>query len=120
MKPPTLLRLAQAGFALTAALWLWIGTLTVARVFAARPDQAALGLVLAGLMLGNLVALGLAGYGLGRGGRLAYGWAVLTAAVNFVLTLTDQVGVWDLVSLALSGGLLGLLIAKRAVFLRPR
>lgn len=55
---------------------------------------------------------------LGRGRkRLKYYLAVAFLSVNILLTVTDQVGLFDWITLVLDVGLLALLVATRAKFL---
>ncbi len=61
-------------------------------------------------MIGNAGAMLAAGIGIGRRRRLNYGFAFLVLAVNIVLTLTDQFGLLDVVTLVIDLILLGLLI----------
>ena len=67
-------------------------------------------------MLGNAAAFGLAGYGLGSGSRWAYLLALAVVALNLPLTLTDQVGLYDWITLGIDGLLLVLLLAARKEF----
>lgn len=67
-------------------------------------------LVVSLLMIGNAGAMLAAGIGIGRRRRLNYGFAFLVLAVNIVLTLTDQFGLLDVVTLVIDLILLGLLI----------
>jgi hypothetical protein len=76
--------------------------------------------IIAILMLGNAGAMLLSGIGLGRRSRLFYVFALGVLLVNLVLTVTDQVGLLDLLMGALDLVLLGLLIAVRDRYFAPR
>ena len=103
-----LLRLQGSLFGVVAGFWLVAGVLAVVGVVDFGLDKGAplLGL----LMLGNAAALGLAGFLSLRGHRLVDFGALAVVAVNALLSVTDEIGLLDLVSLAASVGLLVLLI----------
>ena len=67
--------------------------------------------MMAALMLGNGAALAAAGWGLGRQSPSFYFFAVAVLVVNILMTITDQMGLWDWLTLALEVLLLGLLLA---------
>lgn len=106
-----LLHITQALLFLDAAIWLTFAVAIVARLIPGGPDQALAAGVVAVLMLGNAAALALAGWGLGRGGKLAFVYAIALLAVNIVLSITDQVSRWDWLFLAWEVVLLGLVLA---------
>jgi len=105
-------------FAVTAALWLAVAGLVVTRTISIGPvsDQGVAVLV-AIMILAALAMVALSRWSL-RGSRWVDALAVAAAVVNVLLTLTDQIGVYDalylLLSLALLVVLLWALIAGRA------
>lgn len=103
-------------FFLYAALWLAFAAATVLRLLPGSPDQASAG-ILAALMLGDTAALAVAGWWLGRGGRLAWLFALAVLLANTVLTFTDQMGVWDWLVLGLEVLMLALLVSVAGQYL---
>lgn len=71
-------------------------------------------------MLGNAAAMLVAGIGIGRQNRLFFFFAILVLVLNLLLSLTDQFGVYDFITLLITGFLLGLLIATRSQYLKNR
>jgi len=65
------------------------------------------------LMFGNAFILLLAGIGLAERTRLTFLFAFLILSVNSLLTITDQVGLIDLLILALNLLTLALLVINR-------
>ncbi len=79
------------------------------------------GIIMALLMLGNAAAMLISGLGLGMYSRLLYIFAVLVIGINILLTFPDQLGVYDIVTVALDLIILGLLIAiRRRYFITQR
>jgi len=120
---PGRVRAAQALFFINAAIWLLFGIASLVRMAAGspgRPTGTFVAGVVAVLMLGNAAAMLVAGIGIGRQGRLFFYFAILVLIVNILLTLTDQFGVYDFVTLVIDGFLLGLLLATRSQYLAPQ
>ena len=69
------------------------------------------------LMFANAIVLIWIGWGIGKGQRLYYYFGLLVLAGNIFLTLTDEFGVFDQVTLILAVGLLILLIVTRSKYL---
>jgi hypothetical protein len=109
--------LLRALFFLDAAIWLIFAAATFLGGIPGIPDAGPAAAVMAALMLGNATALAVAGWGLGRQTPIPYFFAVVVLVVNMVLTITDQMGVWDWLILALEAAMLGLLlgVCKRYV-----
>ena len=102
-------------FVITALLWLGVGILVLLRAFDLGPVSSAIRNVLGTVMLVAATALALLGWRVFTGSRLINGLAVVVAVVNVVLTLTDQVGGYDMAYLALSIALLGSLLVALTV-----
>ena len=122
MKPkPSLLhndrgvRLTQFLFFLNALVWMVFGLLFLSDSAMERLST----LVVAVLMFGNALAMVLAGLGLGWTSRLSYLYALALLAVNILLTLTDQFGLLDFLTLLLDLFILGLLVAVRKYYFHP-
>jgi hypothetical protein len=104
-------------FFVNAAIWLAFAIATLLRSAPFAPAGGNGPAVLAALMLGNAAALLVAGLGIGRQTRLFFFYALLVLALNIVLTLSDQFGVYDFITLIITGFLLGLLLATRSNYL---
>lgn len=59
----------------------------------------------------------MAGIVIGKPNRLFYFFGVMVLAINIILTVTDQFGVLDLITLVIDMVILGLLIATRSYYL---
>jgi hypothetical protein len=116
-RKPVFVKAAQILFFANAAIWLAFGVVTLARMAPGGPPQQTGTAVLAGLMLGNAVAMLVAGIGIGRQSRLFFFFAILVLVANILLSATDQFGVYDFVTLVIDGFLLGLLLATRSQYL---
>lgn len=97
-------------FGIAAAFWLVAGALAAFGVLDSGLGDAARFLGL--LMLGNGAALALAGWFSLRGHRLVDYGAVAVVAVNALLSVTDEIGLLDVLSLLVSGALFVLLVAN--------
>ena len=104
---------AQSLFFLNAAIWLVFGIVTLLGMATRHPEQAVAYGIIAFLMFGNVGAMILSGLAIGKRHRLFYFFALAVLGINIVLTVTDQFGVFDLITLLIDVCLLGLLIAIR-------
>lgn len=102
---------------LNAGLWMILGIVSAGRL-AGRPGQDVAAVIVAGLMAGNAGALAVCGYALGRGWRWGWWLAVAVLGANAVLAIADQLGLLDIAFFLFNLGILGLLLAARAQFLR--
>lgn len=105
-----MIRLQRLLFGVAASFWLVAGALAVLGLtdFGLTDGARVLGV----LMLGNGLALGLAGwFSLHGHPAVDYG-ALAVVAANAILSVTDEIGLLDLVSLLVSGALLALLIVN--------
>lgn len=112
-------RAAQILFYLNGVIWLFFAIWSLARM-----DRDGLGspvatLIIAALMLGNAAAMWMSGYGLGKRRKIFYYFGIVVLIVNLILTLTDQVGLFDWITLAIDLVLLGLFLATRKSYLHP-
>ncbi len=98
---------------LNAALWVVIGIYTLWRMSVGGDLNGMSAIFVGMLMFGNAFILALAAVGLGERTRLTYLFAFLILLVNSLLTITDQVGWFDLLTLALNLLTLALLIGYR-------
>ena len=105
-KPRTVF-LAQTLFFLNGLIWLALGVVGLVRL--AGNPSVTLWLV-AILMFGNVGAMLIAGLWLGQRSRWAFFFALVVLVVNILLTFTDQVGFWDILTVLIDLGLLGFLL----------
>ena len=115
-RAPAAVLAAQALFLFSALFWLGIAIYTILRLDPNDPNLLTTMWVIGVLMLLNTAALVWVGLGLGRRERRFFWGAVALVAVNLVLSITDQMGLLDWFTLALSGGMLALLIATRRLY----
>ncbi len=108
-------KLAKTLFFLNAGIWLLFGTWSLVRL----ADQTTAGSLapIAVLMFGNAAAMLVCGLGIGRRKRWFYLLAVALLLFNIILSVTDQFGLFDLVTMLLDLLLLALLIINRPAFL---
>lgn len=103
-------------FAVNAVIWIALGISTLVRM----EGQGIAAWVLAGLMFGNAGAMLLSGWGLDQEKKGFFYLAVAILAVNIVLSVTDDFGLFDLTVLLIDLVLLALLIATRTRYLPAR
>jgi hypothetical protein len=115
---PKLVKVAQWLFFLNSAIWLVIGVVSLVRLATGATGRTVTMLVVAILMFGNVGAWLIAGVGIGieRWRKLFYFFGMVVLVVNIVLTVTDQFGLLDFVTLVIDLALFGLMIAARRVF----
>ena len=116
---PFYVRVAQALFFTNAAIWLVFGVVSLIRMGSGNPDFMITALIIAVLMFGNVGAMLVCGIGIRTRRRLFYYLAIVVLAINIVLTFTDQVGAFDVITVVVDLLLLGLLIATRKLYFRP-
>ena len=115
-KPRTVL-IAQSLFGLNAAIWLTFGILGIFRLVRGGSTPTITLWVITVLMFGNVGAMLLAGLWLGKRSKWAFFFALAVLGVNLLLTFTDQVGFFDILTALINLGLLGLLLYDRKNFL---
>jgi hypothetical protein len=107
-----LIRLQRILFSIAAGFWLVVGALAAFGIVDLGFGSADAARVAGILMLGNGVALALVGWLSLRGHRLVDFVALAVVTLNVILSVTDEIGLLDLLSLLVSGALLVLLIVK--------
>ena len=110
---------AQVLFYILAAIWLLFGILSLIRMTNGATDQTITMWIVSVLVVANAGAMVVAGLGLGSGHRLFYYFAPVLLVANLVLTVTDQFGAFDLITLLIDAALLALVIATRNRYLSP-
>lgn len=99
--------LTKGLFFLNAAIWVLLGALFLSRTANQMVWMISI------LMFVNAAIMLAFGLAVGRGGRLVY-WATLAfLGANILLTVTDQVGFADLITLLIDLALLVLLVVDR-------
>jgi hypothetical protein len=119
-RSPATVRAALLLLALDSLLWFAFGVVAAAGGIASIADPPALRWGMAGLALASAAALAGLAILLSRRVRPAFYLAVILLALIAVLSVTDQIGVLDLVALAISVIPLVLLLKDRAWYLRRR
>jgi hypothetical protein len=107
------LKLVQSLFYIHAVIWILIGIFTLWRMSLGGSLSQMSAILVGMLMFGNAFILLLAGIGLAERTRLTFLFAFLILSVNSLLTITDQVGLIDLLILALNLLTLALLVINR-------
>ena len=107
------LKIAQGIFILNAVIWLVFGLYALLEMASRYPGQAITVHVIGILMLGNVAAMALSGFLIGRPEKLFLYFGVFVLVVNIILTVTDQFGIFDMVTLLLDLILLALLVSLR-------
>ena len=111
-------RAAQILFFLNAAIWLVLGIISLFRIPHNGQGQYLVPIIIGILMFGNAGAMALCGILLGKQRRSFLYLAVGVLAINILLTITDQFGVLDLITLIIDVILLGLLFLTRWTYSR--
>jgi hypothetical protein len=113
---PRIARMGWTLFLLHALIWVLLGVVSVARM--AGQGSATSVVVVAVLMfVYAAVALWLA-WGMWKRRPLLYYLALAALVVNAIMSLTDQVGLWDVLVLFVDVVTLVLLLAARGWFTR--
>jgi len=112
-KAPNSVIVARALFLLNAAIWVLFGVVSLIRMSNSAAGSASMWIV-AILMFANACVMLWVGGGLGKQQRRFYYLALVVLAVNIILTVTDQFGLFDLIILVFDAVLFALLVATRA------
>jgi hypothetical protein len=115
---PTSVRVALLLLALDALLWFAFGVVAAWGGIASINHPSIVRWVMAGLACASAAALAGLTILLGRRSRVAFFLTVILLAIIAILSITDQIGLVDLVSLAVSVVPLALLLKDRAWYLR--
>ena len=110
-------RTVQILFSLNAAIWVILGILSLVNIENNSTVPKLLLQVIAILMFGNAGALALSGYILSKRVKWSYYLSMVVLGINIILTVTDQVGTLDWITLAIDILLLSLLMMIRKEYL---
>lgn len=111
-KPRTVLT-AQAVFFINAAIWLIFGIAGISRLANGGTTPTSVLWIITILMFGNVGAMLISGLWLGKRSKRAFLFALAVLIVNILLSFTDQVGFFDILTALIDLGLLGLLLFDR-------
>jgi len=117
-RSPATVCIALLLLALDALMWLAFGVVAAAGGIASITHPPALRWVMAGLAWASAAALAVLTILLSRRSRVAFCLAVILLFLIAVLSIADQVGLLDLLALALSAVPLVLLLKDRTWYLR--
>jgi hypothetical protein len=113
-QPPVSVKAAQGLFYLIGGIWILLGVVYLVRSAGGTPSQSIGVWVISFFMLANATVLLLIGVGIGRRQKRFLYLGILVLAANILLTVTDEFGFFDLITLLIDLGLLGLLVATRS------
>jgi hypothetical protein len=117
MRPPVLVRITQWLFILNAVIWIAFGVIFLTDLSQGIHSGWIVGL----LMFGNAAVLAGLGYGLGtRYRRWSCYLSLVFVALNLVLGVTDEVGLFDVLVMVLNAVMLVLLLMKRTWYTAKR
>jgi hypothetical protein len=103
-------------FFLIGGIWIVFGVAALLGTVGGALGPSIVAWIVAGLMFANAGALIWIGWRLEEGDRRTYILGIAVLAVNILLTVTDEFGFFDLITLLIDLTLLTLLIANRSKF----
>jgi hypothetical protein len=104
---------AQVLLGLNALVWFIFGAYTLTEMMQRNPGQVALLRVLGILMFVNACAWSVSSLVIGIRRKSSYYFVVGILILNIILTITDQFGIFDFVTLLIDLAILGILIVGR-------
>ena len=105
--------IAQSLFFINACVWLALAVNSIFRLNSISNTPMIVLWVVVILMFANAGAMFVTGFWLGRQSKWVYFLALAVLLVNILLTFTDQVGFYDIVTLLIDLFILGLLLYDR-------
>jgi hypothetical protein len=112
-----MVRAVQTLFFLNTGIWVGLGVWSLVNPAVVNLNSKMAGLIIAVLMFGNALAMLVCGIGLGKRQKRFFYLALTVLLINIILTVTDQFGILDLLTLVIDLALLGILIADRHSYL---
>jgi hypothetical protein len=113
----TSINLAEWGFILLGVIWFLFGMYSLIRISGGSTSLSNFGWIIAGLMFINGAVLIWIGWGLREARRFYFYLALLVLVGNILLTITDEFGIFDLVTFMIAISLLILLLVTRSKYL---
>jgi lysylphosphatidylglycerol synthetase-like protein (DUF2156 family) len=117
-KQSTQIALAQGLLFLNTAIWIFF--LILFLTDQAKPGDTLSSWVIPILMAGNAIAMLVCAIGIGKRSRFFYFVSLAVIGINILLTVTDQVGLFDYITLLIDLVILALLAASRKGFSAAR
>ena len=114
---PASVKAAQALFILMGLIWFIFGVATLVRMGSSGTNPTITFWIVALLMFGNAGMLLLLSWGIGRQKNLFFYLGIIVLAANIFLTVTDEFGIFDLITLIIDLVLLILLFVTRSRYL---
>ena len=114
---PGSVKAAQALFILMGLIWIIFGVATLVRMGSSGMNPTITLWIIAILMFGNAGVLLFLGWGIGRQNKMFFYLGILVLTINIFLTVTDEFGMFDLITLIIDLVLLILLIVNRSRYL---
>ena len=114
---PTSVKAAQVLLFILGAIWILFGVASLISLVNSSTNPTVTLWVVAILMFGNAGALLVIGWGIGKQKRLFFYLGIIVLAANIFLTVTDEFGAFDLITLIIDLALLALLIVTRSRYL---
>lgn len=109
----TPLRVTQLLLALNGLFWIGLAIYAIAPI---SDEHAVIAWVILGFYFANGLILLWVAWGIGRHSHPLYWLGLAQVGVNLILSVTDQLGAWDLILLFLNAITLALLFAQRRQF----
>ena len=113
----TSMNVARWGFAILGVIWFVFGVYSLIRITEGSSSLSNFGWIIAGLMFVNGAVLIWIGRVLREARRFYFYLALLVLVGNILLTITDDFGIFDLVTLIIAISLLILLLVTRSKYL---
>ena len=113
----TSMNVARWGFVILGVIWFLFGVYSMIRITGGSTSLSNFGWIIAGLMFVNGAVLIWIGWGLREARRFYFYLALLVLVGNILLTITDEFGIFDLVTLIIAISLLILLLVTRSKYL---
>ena len=114
---PTSVKAAQVLLFILGAIWILFGVASLISLVNSSTNPTVTLWVVAILMFGNAGALLVIGWGIGKQKRLFFSLGIIVLAANIFLTVTDEFGIFDLITLIIDLVLLILLFVTRSRYL---
>ena len=112
-----ILRIVQVLFALNAVIWIIFSIIRLQEISVKPLMDDPIYKALAILMLGNMVAMLVSAWLVGKKDTWGYAFALAILTVNVFFTFTDQTGFYDWATFGVDLVILLILVLKRKVFL---